>query len=99
MWKKLFGKGLPPAAPEEPLVIVPIPALVTLLVALRKQKGVELTEQEVLALRDGAACIAMRAEHARALAEKRGYPDIDPENAWEAWQAFVKWYDAEETPR
>ena len=28
----------------------------------------------------------MSVERARALAENRGYDDIDPENCWEEWQ-------------
>lgn len=28
----------------------------------------------------------LRVEHAQALAERRGYDDLDPEHAWEDWR-------------
>ena len=70
-------------APDEGnLLIVPIPALVSILIAKRDAKGAALTESEVIMIRDKMACIVMPRDVARKLADKRGYDDIDPENVW-----------------
>ena len=71
---------------EPQLIPVFMPALVTLLIHAERLKGSSLTEQEVLAIRDQGICMMMRVEHAEALAEKRGYDDLDPENVWADWQ-------------
>jgi hypothetical protein len=68
------------------LIPVFIPAFVTLLVRAERLKGSPLTEQEVLQIRDKGACMMITIEQAQALAEQRGYEDLDPENAWEDWQ-------------
>lgn len=67
------------------LVVVPIPPLVTLLQHYEVEKGAPLTEVEVLGIRDGAVCMTMRRSRAEQLAGTRGFPDIDPANAWEEW--------------
>ncbi|MFD9900164.1 hypothetical protein ACHMW4_12365 [Mesorhizobium sp. UC22_110] len=76
----------PPA--EDPLVIVPVPALVAVLLAMEEKKGSPLTQAEVLRIRDDAHSIVMPASIVRELAAERGYTDIDPENAWEEWGQF-----------
>ena len=63
-----------------------MPALVTVLLHMEQKKGAPLTEAEVLEIRDMAACIMMEPDDARKMAERRGYKDIDPENAWSDWQ-------------
>jgi hypothetical protein len=83
-------KAAEPTAEEDPVVVVPIPPLVTLLVELEDRKGRPLTEAEVLEARDGAVCMTMRRSHAWKMAEQRGYPDLDPANVWEEWQSFLK---------
>ncbi len=92
VFRRLFGGKTPEvvSTPAEPLVIVPIPPLVTILVALEKEKGASLSEQEVLRARDGAVCMTMRASAAHELAAKRGYRDLDPENIWDEWCEFLK---------
>ena len=45
-----------------------------------------LTADEVLSIRDKAACVMMSTFQAARLAESRGYDDIDPENCWYEWQ-------------
>jgi hypothetical protein len=91
---KLLGRSsaLPPPAatsePSDPLVPVPIPALSVLLFNLEKQKGEPLSEQEVLRARDKAVCMMLPLSKKRLMDEKRGYEDINPENAWPEWQAF-----------
>jgi hypothetical protein len=72
----------------EELVPVPVPALVALLLHLERQKGLPLTEAEVWEARDKAVCIMMPISARDKMAEKRGYPDIDLENAWTEWQAI-----------
>ncbi len=78
----------PTKSPEEELLIVPVPALVAILWALRKEKGSPLTEAEVLACRDSAECIAMPISVAQKIAHERGYEDVDPENVWADWESF-----------
>jgi hypothetical protein len=80
---------------QDPLVPVPIPALVVLLTQLEARKGAPLSEDEVLAARDGAVCMMMRQSVAQLSARKRGYADLDPENVWEEWQAFCRERNAE----
>jgi hypothetical protein len=72
---------------EESLDPVPVPALVAVLLNRETEKGSPLTESEVLAIRDHCAGIMMPASVARKIADARGYDDIDPELAWEQWQA------------
>jgi hypothetical protein len=90
---KLFGKSEPPTntpqEDDEPIVIVPIPPLVTLLLHLEKEKGAPLTEAEVIEIRDKAICMTMRVSHRDQLATKRGYADISLENVWDEWQEFL----------
>lgn len=68
------------------LVPVFIPALVAILVAAEDKKGEPLTIDEVLSIRDDAACMMMTRMNAAKLAESRGYDDLDPENCWYDWQ-------------
>nr|WP_086937399.1 hypothetical protein [Thaumasiovibrio occultus] len=69
------------------LIPVPVPALVTLLAQHEEDKGRALNEDEVLAIRDNAACIMMPLSAIAQLTASRGYADIDPENVWQQWQA------------
>lgn len=75
-------------AAEEPLVHVFIPPLVDVIRWAEEAKGEPLTEAEVTTIRDEAICLTMRQSHAQALESKRGYPDLDPENVWQEWQAI-----------
>ena len=65
-----------------------IPSLISLLVSKAEEKGSPLTEEEVLAIRDNATAIVTDAEGVLAVAERRGYQDIDPEYCWEEWLEF-----------
>lgn len=71
---------------NEELVPLFIPALCALLVNMEDKKGSPLDEKEVLALRDDAAVMMVTKEHFEAMAESRGYADIDPKNCWYDWQ-------------
>jgi hypothetical protein len=70
---------------EEPLVPVPMPALIPLLIKKERDKGCDLTEAEVLEIRDNAACIMLPISAKEKLAQEREYEDIDPEQVWEQW--------------
>jgi hypothetical protein len=56
-----------------------------------------VTEAEVLETCDKAVCIVMRLSHKRAMEEKRGYRDINPENAWKEWLVFRTEMNGDET--
>ena len=84
MFKK---RQAPTSPPEDPLCLVFIPALVTVLLHAEKAQGRPLTEAEVIAIRDKAACMAMPASKAAMMEEKRGYPDIVAEAVWPEWQS------------
>ena len=72
---------------DEPLVAVPIPALIALLLHHERDKGEPLTQQEVESIRDSAVCMTMPRSVAEKMAQQRGYDDINPEHCWEEWQA------------
>jgi uncharacterized protein YegJ (DUF2314 family) len=73
-------------ADDERLVPVFIPALGPLLVRAEDLKGEPLSHDEVIGIRDKAACIMIRIDDARKLDDSRGYADINPENCWYDWQ-------------
>lgn len=70
------------------MIVLFIPSLISLLVSKAQEKGSPLTEEEVLAIRDNATAIVTDAEGVLAVAERRGYQDIDPEHCWEEWLDF-----------
>lgn len=70
------------------MIVLFIPSLISLLVSKAEEKGSPLTEEEVLAIRDNATAIVTDAEGVLAMAERRGYQDIDPEHCWEEWLDF-----------
>ncbi|MBD8250886.1 hypothetical protein SOM24_02685 [Pantoea agglomerans] len=70
------------------MIVLFIPSLISLLVSKAEEKGSPLTEEEVLDIRDNATAIVTDAEGVLALAERRGYQDIDPEHCWEEWLDF-----------
>ena len=70
------------------LAILFIPALAALLTRAEELKGAPLTEEQVLRIRDAAVAVVTRADSAAATIEQRGYPEVDPTNAWPSWQAI-----------
>ena len=74
---------------DESLIPVAIPPLLTILVAGQDRKGAPLTEAEVLTYRDNAVCMMVPRDKVVQMAEARGYADLDMENAWADWQAFL----------
>ncbi|MFL5243709.1 MAG: DUF2314 domain-containing protein [Gemmataceae bacterium] len=73
------------AAYEKELVPVFIPSLGLLLVRAEDRKGEPLSYNEVIRIRDNAACMMMTLEDARKLSDSRDH-HIDPENCWFEWQ-------------
>ena len=71
---------------DDDLILCITPSLVAILLHAEREKGSPLTEAEVLEMRDKAPCIALPRDEAMAVAEARGYDDIDAENCWEEWQ-------------
>jgi hypothetical protein len=71
---------------NKPLIIFPMPSLVSLLLRAESDKGQPLTEKEVLAIRDGCACIALPPDVAAGVVHSRGYDDINLDQCWEQWQ-------------
>ncbi|MBA4117678.1 MAG: hypothetical protein C0514_02120 [Candidatus Puniceispirillum sp.] len=65
-----------------------IPSLVGMLTYLEKQKGEDLTREEVLDVRDRAVAIILSKKDRKKLDEARGYRDFNPENIWEEWCAY-----------
>ena len=86
MFKNLFKRKVKESEAEEELIPVPVPALIAVLINKEKEKAAPLTEQEVITIRDNAACIMMPVSVVAQMEESRGYPDIDPEYVWEHWQ-------------
>lgn len=86
MFKNIFKRKTKVKESEEELFPVPVPALVAVLLSKENEKGEPLTEQEVLTIRDNAACIMMPTLAIAKMEESRGYADIDPEFVWEHWQ-------------
>jgi len=85
--RKAAKKPARKPAEDEVLAIVFVPALIALLARAEQLKGAPLTRVEVERIRDEGACIALPASAVADVDEGRGYPDIDPERAWEQWQA------------
>ncbi|MBL1074223.1 hypothetical protein JK358_07420 [Nocardia sp. 2] len=78
---------------DDPLVPIPIPALIALLIRREDDKGAALTEDEVLDVRNKALCMMMPLSDQRALARSRGYRDIDPDYVWQEWCVYKSGQD------
>jgi hypothetical protein len=70
---------------DDEMVVVPIPALLTLLVDKEVEKGSPLTQREVEALRSKARRMTLPRSVARKLQAQRGYRDLDLNRCWEDW--------------
>jgi hypothetical protein len=67
------------------LVPVFIPPLANVLALAEQKKGSPLSEPEVKAIRDQSICIMMESADAEAMAEPRGFVDVNPANCWADW--------------
>jgi len=65
-----------------------VPSLAATLLHHEKKKGAPLTRSEVNRIRDQAPAILVSQGTLKELRERRGYDDIDPENAWSEFQAL-----------
>jgi hypothetical protein len=81
----LAGRPLPAG-----LVLVFIPSLAALFTRAEQLKGSSLTRAEVVSIRDRCTAVALTAQAARALEERRGYADLDPRQPWEGWLRLNK---------
>ncbi|SER29197.1 MULTISPECIES: hypothetical protein [Pseudomonas] len=72
---------------NNPLCLVFIPALVTVLYAAEQQKGAPLTEHEINDIRDKSTYMTVPFSLALEQGKKRGYADIVAENCWEERQS------------
>jgi hypothetical protein len=70
---------------DDPLVLVFLPTLMALLARAERQKGEPLTDEEILQVRDGAACSAVPRSVSDSIAQRRGYADIDPVDVCASW--------------
>jgi len=75
-----------PGVPDDDLVILFTPALVAVLAHEENTIGRPLTQVEVESIRDRCDCVMSPRDVAEIVRDKRGYDDIDPENAWAEWQ-------------
>ena len=75
--------------PHDPLIPVPIPDLAVLLHTLQERQGRPLTKIEVMIARDHCHCVMLPLSKKLEMDRARGYPDVDPANVWESWQAFL----------
>lgn len=71
---------------SEPLLIYPIPSLISILLEREQAKGSPLTEAEVIEIRNGCKAAAVPREVAEKIDAERGYKDLDPVRCWEEWQ-------------
>jgi hypothetical protein len=69
--------------------------MVFLLANHEKKKGLPLTEEEVLAIRDWAVCMTTSVSRAKQVAENRGFDDLTPENCWAEWRELRRQIDKE----
>ena len=72
----------------DPKPAVFVPALIVLLMAMQQKQDEPLTQEQVERLRDDAACVTMEPAQAHDMERTRGYADLNPEFAWEQWQAI-----------
>ncbi|MBS9477342.1 hypothetical protein [Ancylobacter radicis] len=87
MIAKLFRRKTAKPAQPEPLVIMPVPALVDVLEELEAAKGAPLSEAEVWQARDNAVCVRVPPGEAEAIRARERF-HIAPHTAWADWCAY-----------
>jgi hypothetical protein len=70
------------------LAFVFMPALAALLAHAEELQGAPLTEDQVLSIRDASTVVVAFADVAAKVVSDRGYPEVDPSNAWASWNAI-----------
>lgn len=75
-------------APDD-LIPVPIPPLAVLLLTLQERMQRPLTKLEVIIARDNCHCVMLPRSQMLEMERERGYPDVDPNNVWDSWLAFL----------
>ena len=79
---------------DEQLVSAPIPSLVSVLIRRADEKGSPLTADEVVSAAANCSAIIVTAKMRDEMARERGYYDLDPDDAWEEWQCYLRYPDA-----
>ncbi len=67
-----------------------MPSLLKLLEFEEHQKGRDLTQEEVVNIRNNAVAMTISEERLKKFEELQGYQDINPENCWKEWSAYKK---------
>jgi hypothetical protein len=68
------------------LVPVFIPSLASVFMRHELDEGRPLTENEVIAIRQGSIAVELSRSEALRLEDRRGYKDVDPARCWETWR-------------
>jgi hypothetical protein len=76
----LAGRPLPAG-----LVFLFMPSLASLLTRAEQLAGRPLTRDEVLKVRDACTGVVSEPGPAKAVEERRGYVDLDPDDPWPGW--------------
>lgn len=79
--------------PRDDAVIALIPALYLLLSMAEEKSDTELTETQVLLIRDEAIGMILPKEMRDQADKDRGYKDLRAECIWEDWQAYKQQCD------
>jgi hypothetical protein len=80
----------------EKLIITPIPSLAAVLLHHEQEKGSDLTEEEVLFIRDNAVCVTLPVAAHRGVEESRGYKDVDLDDTWASWLELKRSFDTKD---
>lgn len=98
MDRRWFGKKQPEKpVDDEVLVFMPVPSLISKLMAHENMKGSALTEEEVLRTAGDCIGVAVAPSMVASMAQSRGYDEIDLDDVWGDWQCHVAARDAEQT--
>lgn len=73
----------------DPLIPVPVPPLAVLLLTMQERMQRPLTKIEVIIARDNCQCVMLPRSRMLEMERERGYADVDPNNVWESWLAFL----------
>lgn len=76
-----------------------VPALIDILARVEMVRGLPLSEDEVITLRDAATVIAVPEGGRDRAAAARGYPDVEPAHVWRDWQQVRQALGADPKPK
>lgn len=87
------------ARQSEPLTAWFVPSLAATLLDRERKKGSPLSRSEVIRIRDAAPTILVSPGALEELIKRRGYLDINPDDAWREWQQLRQQFDSRRRPR